>query len=82
MDRKCFCGSGQFKYALTDSRGIFCTYVCEACEDEKRAKYNPAIFGSASQYDEATQGEQIEGDEPLSTEEYFEQRFGDKTYDD
>lgn len=41
---KCRCGSGLHKYDLTDARGIFCTYVCEKCEAEKKAKYRPEIF--------------------------------------
>ena len=40
------CGraTGAYRYALADAAGIFCTYVCEHCEAEKRAKYNSAIF--------------------------------------
>lgn len=49
-ERKCRCGSGKPQYPLTDAAGIFCCYVCEACEADKRKGYNPAIFRSRSQY--------------------------------
>lgn len=68
--RSCLCGSGHARYPLYDAAGIFCTFVCGACEPEKRAKYNPAIFETASQY--AATGEEqdiaLEVDrEPYST---------------
>lgn len=46
----CNCGSGKERYALEDAAGIFCCYVCEDCEDKKRASYNPAIFEGSSRY--------------------------------
>jgi len=42
--RTCSCGSGKSRRDLTDARGIFCAYVCDACEAEKRARYRPEIF--------------------------------------
>lgn len=48
--RPCNCGSGLIHYPLIDARGIFCTYVCGACEKEKKAKYRPEIFEN-SQYE-------------------------------
>ena len=42
--RKCSCGSGNFRYALYDARGIFCDYVCEVCEEKVKSKYRPEIF--------------------------------------
>lgn len=42
--RPCLCGSGLSSYALHDARGIFCAYVCEACEARQRARYRPEIF--------------------------------------
>jgi len=42
--KTCTCGSGEPRYALTDAAGIFCTYVCDKCEDAARKRYNPAIF--------------------------------------
>lgn len=54
----CFCGSSLEKRPLYDAAGIFCTYVCDACEEEKRGRYDPAIFESGTVY--AATGE--EGD--------------------
>lgn len=48
--RPCPCGSNLPRYALHDAAGIFCTYVCEKCEEQKMAKYNPAIFDEGSRY--------------------------------
>lgn len=57
--RECVCGSGETRHALHDARGIFCTYVCDKCETEKRAKYRPEIFEDA-RYEA---DEEIEADE-------------------
>ncbi len=35
------------RWALTDTRGIFCCYVCDVCEAEKRARYRADIFEDA-----------------------------------
>ena len=40
----CSCGAGLFRRPLEDARGIFCTYVCDDCEAEKKAKFRPDIF--------------------------------------
>ena len=53
---KCTCNSGHERYPLYDAAGIFCEYVCEACETERREKYNPAIFDGESVY--AASGEE------------------------
>lgn len=58
--RECRCGSGEQRYALCDARGIFCAYVCGACEQQVRRKYRPEIF-SNPRYEAA---EKIEPDEP------------------
>lgn len=58
--KTCPCGSGKERYELCDARGISCGFVCEACEEKKRAKYRPEIF-SNSKY---------EADEPIESEEY------------
>ena len=44
----CFCGSGLERRALIDARGIFCTYVCDKCEKEKRREFRPDIFTNSS----------------------------------
>ena len=40
----CSCGSGQYRYELTDARGIFISYVCDECVDKTMAHYRPEIF--------------------------------------
>lgn len=40
----CHCGSGKTRRGLVDARGIFVAYVCDACEETKRARYRPEIF--------------------------------------
>lgn len=42
--KPCPCGSGKPREDLVDARGIFCTFVCEECEDDKRSRYNLNIF--------------------------------------
>lgn len=42
--RPCPCGSGLPREELRDARGIFCTFICDACEDEKRGRFRPDIF--------------------------------------
>jgi hypothetical protein len=37
------CEKGE-RRSLYDARGIFCAYVCDKCETEKRARYRPEIF--------------------------------------
>lgn len=44
MEKSCNCGSGKPRYELVDAAGLFCTFVCEKCEAEKRKRYNPKIF--------------------------------------
>lgn len=42
--KPCSCGSGQSRRVLVDARGIFCTFVCDACEDKRAAEFRPDIF--------------------------------------
>tara|TARA_R110000803_G_scaffold210841_2_gene284392 strand:- start:27663 stop:28031 length:369 start_codon:yes stop_codon:yes gene_type:complete len=56
----CRCGSGNHKFALHDARGIFCDYVCDSCENEKRSKYRLEIFTDGN----------YEADEPIEPEGY------------
>lgn len=44
VSKICRCGSGLPRHELTDALGIFCAFVCEACEPAKRRAFNPAIF--------------------------------------
>lgn len=58
----CPCGSGEPRRELVDARGIFCTFVCDKCEKQKRAKFRSDIF-TDSQYwtDEPVEEEGYEG---------------------
>ena len=40
----CACGSNKERFPLHDARGIFCAYVCDDCEKEKKSQYRPEIF--------------------------------------
>jgi hypothetical protein len=40
----CTCGSGKQRFAKYDGHGIFLTYVCERCEDEKMQQFRPDIM--------------------------------------
>jgi hypothetical protein len=40
----CPCGSGKHRRELIDARGIFCCFVCDACESTRRSLFRPAIF--------------------------------------
>jgi hypothetical protein len=40
----CSCGSGKPRRERRDARGLFCTFVCDACEREKTARFRPDIF--------------------------------------
>ena len=51
------CKSGQ-RRELRDARGIFCCYVCDICEDEKRSSYRQDIFTDPGYWHD----EPIEGD--------------------
>jgi len=42
--KPCPCGSGEPRRELVDARGIFCTFVCDRCEKQKRAKFRSDIF--------------------------------------
>lgn len=38
-------------WALYDAQGIYCARVCDACEDAKRAQFNPEVFTGYTQAD-------------------------------
>jgi hypothetical protein len=59
MSKLCSCGSGEVRRELRDARGIFCTYVCDRCERQQRAKYRPDIFTDANYWTD----EPVEEDE-------------------
>jgi len=62
MSKLCPCGSGHARFEIVDAAGIFCTFACEACEADKRAKFNPAIFDSSSRYAATGEEEDIFAD--------------------
>jgi hypothetical protein len=44
ISRPCRCGSGEWREALHDARGIFLDYCCTACEQRVRAKYRIEVL--------------------------------------
>ena len=42
--RLCRCGSGEPRRELRDAMNIFCAFVCDVCEGEKRSEFEPRIF--------------------------------------
>jgi hypothetical protein len=54
----CFCNSGLPRHELIDARGIFCTFVCDACEDRRMKEFDVSIF----RVDTYPQDEPIEED--------------------
>ena len=58
--RPCSCGSGKERRELRDARGIFCAFVCDACEEAKRKTFRPDIFTDAA----------YEADEAIEPEDY------------
>jgi len=61
---ECPCGSGKFAQAVYDNHNIFVFFSCEDCDEEKRSKYNPAIFNDYDEYEENAfwSGERIDED--------------------
>jgi hypothetical protein len=51
--RYCTCGSDEIRHELIDGHGIFLTFACGVCEDEKLKKFRPDIM------------ERYECDEPI-----------------
>jgi len=43
-NRPCNCGSGFDWYEIVDARGIFVTFACERCHDDKVKGYRPEVF--------------------------------------
>ena len=48
--KTCSCGSGLIREEMLDARGIFCCYMCDDCEVEKKSRFRPEIF-TDSQYE-------------------------------
>ena len=64
----CPCGSGEYKEALYDARGIFCCYYCSKCEAEKRNRYRQDIFENSNYECD----EQIEAEDFVNREAFWE----------
>lgn len=47
IERFCTCHAHLPARPIYDARGIFCCYVCDGCEEDKKAKYRPEIFTDA-----------------------------------
>lgn len=58
MGETCHCDSGEERYPLFDARGIFVSYVCERCEEEKKSHYRLDIFEDSNYW----------ADEPVENE--------------
>lgn len=44
MMKRCTCGSGKLRYELYDARGIFCSFICEDCEQKCKSRFRADIF--------------------------------------
>ena len=42
--KPCRYGSGEPRRELRDAHNIYCAFVCDDCEAEKRAEFDPRIF--------------------------------------
>jgi len=50
------CSRGS-RWELRDARGIFCCYVCDTCEDEKRSRYRADVLSDPGYWaDEPVEG--------------------------
>lgn len=58
-DKECPCGSGCYREAQYDGRGIFLCYTCYECHEKQMSRYNPVIL---DYYDQSDIDEQIEED--------------------
>lgn len=59
----CPCGSGELRRELRDAAGIFCQFVCDRCEAEKRSVFNPRIFAKGTAYAATGDEEDLAGDD-------------------
>ena len=54
---KCSCGSGEYKEAQYDARGIFLTYTCDVCEKDRLSGFRPEVLSNPN----------YESDEPIES---------------
>lgn len=56
--KKCRCGSGLEKDAEYDARGIFLTYACDKCREQKLGRYRSEVLFDPNYWaDEAIEGD-------------------------
>lgn len=58
--KPCPCGSGEPRRELRDARNIFCSFVCDKCEEEKRKGFRADIFTDSEYWH----------DEPIEPDDY------------
>jgi len=46
--RTCSCDSGLPRRDLYDARSIFCCFICDKCEAQKRERYRAEIFTNSN----------------------------------
>lgn len=56
--RTCPCGSGRERFPQHDARGIFLTFTCTACHDERMKRFRPEVLRDP----------QYEADEPIDAD--------------
>jgi hypothetical protein len=58
--RVCNCGSGLLRRPLLDAAGIFCTFVCDKCEEKKKREFKGIIFDPKTRYAKTGKEEDID----------------------
>ena len=60
MPKECSCGSGKEPWPIEDARGIFLTFVCEECKEEKLSHFRKDVLTDPDYWH----------DEPIDDEDY------------
>ena len=48
QQRLCSCGSQEIPWGEYDARGIFLTYVCDKCRNERLSRYRPDVLSDSN----------------------------------
>ena len=57
--KQCSCGSGEIQEAEYDARGIFLTYACDKCRNERLSRFRPEVLTDPNyECDEAIEPEE------------------------
>ena len=67
------CNNGKIRYELKDAAGIFCSFVCEDCEQYVRNEYKPSIFEPGTRYAQSGEEDDIGYEEDYYDDEPEEQ---------